>query len=100
MVDFKIQLENNKNKETTSKYVNVNKVMQYIKGGSAKACNDWLRNHDLQTYEHIWMVESYDRYIRNTQHYVNCRDYILDNPIKANLCADWRDYKFCWALDM
>ena len=95
LIDFKIQLEN----ENTihSKYMNVDKVLQLIKGGSAKTCNDWLRSHNLPTYEHIWFRESYDRYIRNDQHYSNSLNYILNNPIKAKLCTDWRNYPFCWA---
>lgn len=96
LIDFKVQLENNEDEITPANYKNVDKVMQLIKGGSAKQCNDWLRDHDLMTYAHIWFAESYDRYIRNEQHYLNCMNYILNNPVKAKICTDWRDYPFCW----
>jgi putative transposase len=76
LIDFSVQLANKEDKIAPNKYKDVDKVMQLIKGGSAKLCNDWLRTHNRMTYEHIWFRESYDRYIRNERHYLNCVNYI------------------------
>ncbi len=48
----------------------------------------------------FWFPESFDRYIRDNQHYQNAKRYIENNPVKAGLCrlpeewlwssANWR----------
>ena len=41
---------------------------------------------------HIWFPESFDRFIRNEEHYNRIIEYIHNNPPKAQLCArpeDW-----------
>lgn len=41
----------------------------------------------------FWMPESFDRYIRNDEHFSTVTRYIENNPVKAGLCQrpeDWR----------
>lgn len=43
-------------------------------------------------FAHIWHQESFDRYMRNDEHYGNTIRYIHQNPVKANLCKEAEDY--------
>ena len=45
--------------------------------------------------EFIWHQESYDRYIRNEEHYGNTVRYINQNPVNARLCKDPSSYRWC-----
>jgi putative DNA methylase len=50
-------------------------------------------NKLLKRSGRFWAVESYDRYIRNEEHFMSVLAYIESNPVKAGLCErpeDWR----------
>jgi putative transposase len=97
LLDFSIQLPSDgKTVANDNNYKQLDKVMQLIKGGSSKYCNDWLRQHKSISLVPFWVEESYDRYIRNTKHFDNTVDYIKNNPVKIGLCSDWREYPFCY----
>jgi hypothetical protein len=58
------------------------------KSYTANECNRLLKRKG-----EFWQRETFDRYIRNEQHYENVVKYIKHNPVKAGLCArpeDWR----------
>ncbi|MBK9153968.1 MAG: transposase [Chloracidobacterium sp.] len=42
----------------------------------------------------FWAVESFDRYIRNSDHFRNTIQYIEHNPVKAGLCSRPEDWEF------
>jgi hypothetical protein len=42
----------------------------------------------------FWMRDYFDRYIRDTEHFLKAFNYILNNPVKAGLCANYSDWKF------
>lgn len=42
----------------------------------------------------IWMHESFDRYIRNEEHYWNEVRYQHENPVKAGLCKVPEEYRW------
>ena len=42
--------------------------------------------------ETIWQSESFDRYIRNEDHYLGRIQYIHDNPVVARLCERPEDF--------
>jgi REP element-mobilizing transposase RayT len=44
------------------------------------------------TKNQFWMREYWDRYIRNEEHFHNTIDYIHNNPVKAGLCSEARDW--------
>lgn len=41
----------------------------------------------------LWQKESFDTTIRNDRHLFNAINYTLNNPVKAGLVSDWRDWK-------
>ena len=56
-------------------------------------------NKYLKRHGDFWFTESYDRYIRDEQHYANALQYIENNPVKAGLCATpeaWRWSSAWW----
>lgn len=42
----------------------------------------------------FWSVESFDRYIRNAEHFRNTIRYIEENPVKAGLCRESSDWRY------
>jgi len=68
-------------------YQQLHKVMQRIKGASARAANTVLGRNGQ-----FWMKDSYDHYIRNEKEWRNIEAYILNNPVKAGLVKCWEDW--------
>ena len=46
----------------------------------------------------FWQHEPFDRYIRSRKHFVNVIRYIENNPVKARLCAEAKDWRFSSAF--
>jgi putative transposase len=42
----------------------------------------------------IWQTSFVDRRVRNSAEYANIRNYILDNPVKAFLCASRQEWPY------
>ena len=61
-------------------YVQVDKWMQLIKGGSS-----FLINKYLERSGRLWQPESYDHYIRNEKEYHNFSNFTIRNPEKEGL---------------
>ncbi len=56
-------------------------------------------NEYLGKQGEFWFPESFDRYIRNSEHYFRVRQYIENNPVKAHLCRrpeDWQWSSAYW----
>ncbi len=70
-----------------NKGIPLSKSMQLIKGASAYYCNQALKRSGS-----FWMPESYDHYIRTDMELDRIHCYILENPVKANLVARWKDW--------
>ena len=64
------------------------KIMHSIKSYTAHEANKIL-----QLKGQFWSKEYFDRYIRNHEHYIKTVDYIENNPVKAGLCENFRDWK-------
>ncbi|MDD4309402.1 MAG: transposase [Candidatus Cloacimonetes bacterium] len=47
----------------------------------------------------LWANESYDHLVRNEKEYVRIGWYIINNPVKAGLVDDWKQWKFTWLED-
>ncbi len=83
----------------TSNYVELlpahtlSNTMQLIKGGSAYLCNKALHRK-----EDFWQKESYDHYVRNSKEHENILQYIVLNPVKANLVDNWENWAFTYIL--
>ena len=65
--------------------------MQLIKGGSA-----YLANKELGRQGHFWHKESYDHLVRNERERGNIIRYIANNPVKAAIVDDWKDFSFTY----
>ena len=60
---------------------------------SCKSYTSHEANKILHRSGRFWFPESFDRYIRNYEHFVKTVAYIENNPVKGGLCqkpCDWR----------
>ena len=57
-------------------WVDLDKLMQKLKGGSAKLIND-----NLQTKGRFWAADYYDKLIRDEKHFSVVYRYIKNNPL-------------------
>lgn len=64
-------------------------VIQSWKGASACKINRILGQTGTQ-----WQRDYHDRFVRDMDHYHNCRAYIRNNPVKAGLCDKPEDWPF------
>ncbi len=67
----------------------IDKIMQYIKGGTAFECNKYLNRKGR-----FWQDESFDRLIRDDKEFYNILEYVKNNPVKAGLVKNWEDWPY------
>jgi REP element-mobilizing transposase RayT len=67
------------------------KIMQEIKGSSGRAINQRMGRHGA-----VWQEESFDHVLRSSEGLDAKIDYILQNPVRSGLVADWREYQWAW----
>jgi len=66
----------------------------------AKIAHSWKSFTSNQANKYLgrmgqfWWPESYDRFIRDENHYATTIAYIENNPFKAGLCSDPTEYPF------
>ena len=65
--------------------------MTSIKGYTARQANLIL---ERQGY--FWQHESYDHIVRDPAELDRIRRYILNNPVKAGLVDEWRDWPWSY----
>lgn len=75
--------------------VELDKWLQLIKGGSA-----YLINKTLKRTGKLWATESFDRYIRNEDHYNNAFYYTINNPRVARLNDIYSHKPFMYRCDV
>lgn len=71
-------------------YTALSRAMRLLKGKSAALCNRHLGRQG----EDFWQHESYDHVVRNEREYERILAYIVNNPVKAGLVADWQDWPY------
>lgn len=64
-------------------------ILHSLKSFTANQANEYLGITDS-----FWYPESYDRYIRDKQHYINTIRYIENNPTKVGLCRKPEDWQW------
>jgi REP element-mobilizing transposase RayT len=64
-------------------------IMLSLKGNSANKINKLLNRKGK-----FWQTESYDHVIRNDKELINSIAYLLNNPIKANLCKTQTEWQY------
>jgi len=70
------------------------KIMHSFKSFTAFECNKILGRDGT-----FWMRESFDRYIRDADHFERVFRYIENNPVKARMCATPEDWEFSSAWE-
>ena len=68
-------------------------ILHSIKSFTAHKANKILKRSGQ-----FWQHESFDRYIRTREHFVNVVNYIEENPVKAELCKESSDWKYSSAF--
>jgi putative transposase len=71
------------------KKYNISKIMKHIKGSFA-------RTHNNLTYKSgpIWQNRFYDTILRDEQALMVRLNYILQNPVRANIIKEAKDYPY------
>jgi len=67
------------------------KIMKAIKGASAH-----LINHELGHRGTLWQEESFDHVLRSSESLDQKVLYVLENPVRRGLAADWHGYRWLW----
>ncbi|MEO8146497.1 MAG: transposase [Bacteroidia bacterium] len=91
VIDTAIQLNEIEEDLLNESYIQLDKIMKYIKGGSAFEANQIL----FRTGK-FWQRESYDHVIRDDRELRNIINYILQNPVKARLVKEWQEWKYSY----
>lgn len=66
-------------------------IMQSLKGYTARKANVVLGRTGT-----FWEVESFDHEIRDSDEHDRIVSYTLNNPVKAGLVKEWRDWPWNW----
>ncbi|MBA3634415.1 MAG: hypothetical protein H0W58_16660 [Acidobacteria bacterium] len=69
-------------------------IMQSLKGYTAHEANKILNRAGQ-----FWEVESYDHEVRNGEELDRIVKYVLNNPVKAGLVKNWRDWQWNWLAE-
>jgi len=69
----------------------VTETLRLLKGRTARACN-----LELKRSGSFWQHESYDHFVRNEQELERIILYILNNPVKAGLVKEWKNWSFTY----
>lgn len=65
--------------------------MQSLKGYTAHEANRTLNRKGQ-----FWEAESYDHIVRDEAEFARIINYVVNNPVKAGLVNDWREWKWSW----
>ncbi len=66
-------------------------IMHSIKSYSANEGNKALKRSGR-----FWQDESYDHFVRDTDEWGRIVQYVLNNPVKAGLVSDWREWRWSY----
>ena len=69
--------------------VSLSSIMHSAKSFTANQANKLLDRNGT-----FWAREYFDRYIRNARHFANTLNYIHENPVRAGLCTQAKDWRF------
>lgn len=71
--------------------ISLSYILQSHKGFTARESNKVLKRKGT-----FWQDESYDHYARNENEFYRIVWYIINNPVKAELVENWKDWEFTW----
>jgi len=78
-------------KDENGKKLYLQDITESVKKFSARECNKILGRKGQ-----FWQNESYDRLVRSQDELFRIISYILDNPVKAGLCKNRKDWEFSY----
>lgn len=78
----------------TGDYHALQDIMHSLKGYTANHINPLLGREGA-----FWQHETYDHYIRDPDEWLRIRWYVLNNPVKASIVADWRDWPWAYCKE-
>jgi putative transposase len=67
----------------------LSKIMQWVKGNFAKR---WNKIHGIKG--HLWGERFFSRIIKDEEDFAKVSEYIDENPVKAKLVQEAKDWKF------
>lgn len=67
----------------------LDRIMKRIKGATAIYLNE-----QLKLSGQFWARESFDHLVRSGGEVLRIEKYILENPVKAGIVSNWKDYFF------
>jgi hypothetical protein len=47
----------------------------------------------------VWQTESFDHVLRSSESLDAKIAYILENPVRAGLASDWKEYPWLWVRE-
>ena len=78
-------------KDENESYYGLTGIMQSLKRRTASLANDCLGREGS-----FWQSESYDHVIRDENEWRRIIWYVLNNPVKAGLVRDWREWPWTY----
>ncbi len=69
-------------------------ILKIVKGQTAVEANRILGRNGP-----FWQAERYDHFIRNVEEFTGIVQYIINNPVEADLCEHYKDWKYTWIKD-
>ena len=66
-------------------------IMHSLKSYTANEANKILKRSGA-----FWETESYDHVVKDEQEYHRVVAYVLNNPVKAGLVREWREWPWSW----
>ena len=88
---FKPILSEPANHQGKSARYPASETMRLLKGSTAHDCN-----LELKRSGKFWHHESYDHYVRDESEMARIIHYIRNNPVKAGLVKNWRDWPYSY----
>lgn len=77
------------NTDSANESYRLPKILQDLKKFTARESNKILGRNGQ-----FWHSESYDHVVRNVKEFENITDYIAQNPVKAGLTENYKDWEF------
>ena len=84
-------LQKDVNSDGTAQYHKLSKIMQSLKSHTATECNKLLGRQGT-----FWQAESYDHIVRDEAEWEKIVRYVLNNPVKAGLVAEWEAWPYTY----
>lgn len=73
----------------------LSQAMHLLKGRTARYANQRLGRSGK-----FWQDESYDHFVRDEEELERILWYILNNPVKAGLVAEWQDWPYTYSAQI